>query len=89
MGNLNFKINRNGDTMDTFKKNALRVGLALSGLEQALANAYPHGRNYQTVQGQTPAHAADVDRFQEAFKALKVVEQLHVDLVATIADQMK
>jgi hypothetical protein len=88
MAYLNFKINNNGDTKNTFKSNAKDLGAAVRDLEQALRTAYPYGRNYQTCDGPAEAQRSDEDRFQEAFRALKKIDDLYNNYVTTIADQL-
>lgn len=44
-----FELSRNGDTPDTIKAQGLAIKHAAEALEKALADAMPHGRNYQPL----------------------------------------
>ena len=49
MKDLQFKLNNNGDSYPEMSGQMLRVAEAAQVLVSALQQAYPHGRNYQTV----------------------------------------
>lgn len=57
---MQFQLNNNGDSYETLSKQLADCQNAAKALREAVANAFPHGRNYQT-HGDQAASMRDAD----------------------------
>lgn len=59
---MHFQLNNNGDSYETLSKQLAVCQSQASALRDALTIAWPHGRNYQTIEGDDCLYA-DHDLF--------------------------
>lgn len=83
---MEFKINNNGDTYETYIINYRALCDAIAELSRTLNEMHPHGRNYQTCDSPTQSHANDVDKFMIAHASLENIRDLRDDIMASILD---
>ena len=84
---MNFIVNINGTSNERFEEQARALNAACKQLGQALRDAYPHGRDYQTHPDAENARTLDLVQFNRAFQKLAEIEALAQRYTNRIAKQ--
>jgi hypothetical protein len=72
---MHFKLNINGDTMETLYKDAIRLKRAIRDLEDAIRMSFPNGRNYQHLDDPLGYEfREDRDKWSDMLRGLKKIE---------------
>jgi hypothetical protein len=75
-------ININGDTFATLRRQAVELQRATDALQKALAEATPHGRNYQPTQA---GYDGDRALHTNAYIALRVIKTFSDHFLTEVA----
>ena len=85
---MEFKINNNGDTYETYVINYRSLCDAINEMSRVLNEMHPHGRNYQTCDSPTQSHARDVDALMVCHASLQNIRDLRDDYLECLAPQI-